>query len=135
MGIDLLHTVSFRINDVSKVNEVMDVLTSINDVEVDSPIFSINNDNDLKTQAMKLGFEMAKKNFAGQCLMAGVDSSTFHLNSWEIHDGKPNREFTKISMPEVFSPQFEVDALETPETIKAGVASVAVSVTLRYQND
>lgn len=131
VGYRYTHIVTFRINDVSKVNDVMDALTSINDVEMDSPVFSIKNDNDLKTQAMQLGFDLAKKNFAGQCTMAGEDLSDYELVSWEVRDGV-SREFTKTSMPEVFSPLWEVDSMVAPEIIKPGAADVSVSVTLKY---
>lgn len=132
VGYRYTHTVTFRINDVSKVNAVMDALTSINDVEMDAPVFSIKDDNALKTQAMKLAFELAQKNFENQCAMAGVQHSVYYIDSWEIRDGNSNREFSKVSMPETFSPMWNVEALETPETIKAGAATVSVSVTLRY---
>ncbi len=132
-GYRYTHTCSFRINDVSKVNEVMDALTSINDVQMDSPLFSIKDDNNLKTQAMEIAFDLAKKNFAGQCKMAGVDYNAFILDSWDIRDGNQNREFSKTSIPETFSPMWDVNSLETPETVKAGIANVAVSVTLKFK--
>lgn len=131
-GYRYTHTVTFRINDVSKVNEVMDVLTSINDVKMDSPVFSIKSDNDLKTRAMELAFDLAKKNFAGQCKMAGIDHANFTLESWDIRDDNQNRDFSKTSIPETFSPMFNVEELSIPETVKAGIANIAVSVTLKF---
>jgi uncharacterized protein YggE len=131
-GYRYTHTCTFRINDVSKVNEVMDALTSINDVQMDSPVFSIKNDTDLKTQAMELAFNLAKKNFDGQCKMAGIDHGNFTLESWDIRDGNQNQEFSKTSIAETFSPMWNVDELDTPETVKSGVANVTVSVTLKF---
>lgn len=129
-GYKYTHVVSFRINDVSRVNEIMDLLTSLDDVQMDSPVFSIKDDTELKSQAMKMAFDLARKNFEGQCKMAGVDSENYYLESWSIENGR-FQNFTN-STPEIYSPMWDVKSLETPTAVKAGSANITVSVTLKF---
>lgn len=82
-GFEVTYTYYFDIDDLEQVNRVYDALTSLNDIRVQAPAFSLKNRDRLNKKALKEAWKKVGERFAMECSMLGLDAAAFEIASWE----------------------------------------------------
>lgn len=85
IGYTATYTYSFQIDDLELVSKVYDALTSLNQVRVGSPTFTINDKTRerLNKKALKHAFEKVTDRLATECNVLGLNTNDFEVYSWE----------------------------------------------------
>lgn len=91
-GYVLTYSLSFQIEDLDKVNQVFDILTSLPNVNVGNPTFGLKptQREKLSKKALKNAFVKAYERFETECGVLGLDVSEFEIANWEVtyHDSR-----------------------------------------------
>jgi len=91
-GYALTYSLSFQIEDLDKVNQVFDVLTSLSEVRVANPTFGLKpaQREKLSKKALKNAFTKAYERFETECGVLGLDVNEFEIENWEVnyHDSR-----------------------------------------------
>lgn len=91
-GYVLTYNLSFQIDDLDKVNQVFDVLTSLSEVRVSNPSFGLKpaQREKLSKKALKNAFAKAYERFETECSVLGLDVTEFEISNWEVtyHDSR-----------------------------------------------
>lgn len=84
-GYTATYSYSFQIDDLEKVSKVYDALTSLKQVRVGSPQYSINERTreKLNKKALKHAFEKVTDRLETECNILGLTPSDFEIYSWE----------------------------------------------------
>jgi uncharacterized protein YggE len=84
-GYEATYSYYFQIDDLEKVSEVYDVLTSLKEVRTQSPHFSLTpkSRDRLNKKALKHAFEKVSERFDTECKVLGLNSADFEIASWE----------------------------------------------------
>lgn len=92
VGYQVHYTLSFQIDDLDKVNQVFDVLTSLSDVRVANPHFGLKpaQRDKLSKKALKNAFVKAQDRFETECKVLGLNADDFEVSNWEVtyHDSQ-----------------------------------------------
>lgn len=92
LGYIVNYNLSFQIADLDKVNEVFDVLTSLDKVRVANPYFGLkpSQRERLGKKALKNAFAKAYGRFEAECEVLGLNPSDFEISNWEAtyHDSQ-----------------------------------------------
>jgi uncharacterized protein YggE len=85
LGYTATYNYSFQIDDLDKVSKVYDALTSLSQVRVGSPQYSINEKTreKLNKKALKHAFEKVTDRLETECNILGLTPSDFEIYSWE----------------------------------------------------
>lgn len=91
-GYVLTYSLSFQIEDLDKVNQVFDILTSLPESSVSNPTFGLKQlqREKLSKKALKNAFDKACERFETECKVLGLDVSDFEISNWEAtyHDSQ-----------------------------------------------
>lgn len=91
-GYVLAYNLSFQIDDLDKVNQVFDVLTSLSEARVANPTFGLKpaQREKLSKKALKNAFTKAYERFETECSTLGLDVNEFEISNWEVtyHDSR-----------------------------------------------
>lgn len=84
---------SFQIDDLDKVNEVYDTLTSLAEVKVSSPSFGLKTPQreKLGKKALKNAFAKATERFETECKVLNLNPNDFEISNWEVTYGDSQR--------------------------------------------
>lgn len=131
------YSVSFQTQNLEMVNEVYDTLSDLdlNQLTVNSPGYSIKAESELKQQALKDAWEVAKGIFTNQCEVLGLKSSDYVVKSWNVDysgntSGKArNYTNTMIGSSVEGSSYDESSAIQ----LNSGRAKVQVTLTADYK--
>ena len=92
VGYIVTYSVSFQTDDLDKVNQVFDVLTSLPEVRVANPSFGLkpSQRERLSKKALKNAFTKAYERFETECKVLGLDANDFEISNWEVtyHDSQ-----------------------------------------------
>ncbi len=92
VGYIVTYSVSFQIEDLDKVNQVFDTLTSLSNVRVGNPTFGLkpSQRERLSKKALKNAFAKAQERFETECKVLGLDATDFEISNWEVtyHDSQ-----------------------------------------------
>jgi uncharacterized protein YggE len=144
-GYETSYHYSFQIDDMEKVNQVYDVLTSLPEVKVASPAFGLKNRDKLNKKALKHAFEKVQDRFDAECAVLGLSSADFEIVSWETHysDSQRSQRVSAATVgaarrmaaaPEAALASFASDASggSAPLDLVTGLASVTVNLEVGY---
>lgn len=110
---------------MDKISTIHDALTSIEDAEVQSPTFKLNDiqKNRLQFEAFKKAVTLGKDRFEMQARALGFDPDDFEIDSWVVYyNATRGRSFKNCVIG---------DANESV-AVKAGKADVSVTLTTEY---
>lgn len=82
-GYQASYSYSFQIDDLDKVSKVYDTLTSLPEIRVGSPYYSLKNQEKLNKKALKDAFQKVSDRFADECAVLGLDPADFEIVTWE----------------------------------------------------
>jgi len=82
-GYQAVYNYSFQIDDLEKVSQVYDTLTSLEEVRVSSPYYSLKSRDKLNKKALKNAWEKVTERFEMECKVLGLNPSDFEIASWE----------------------------------------------------
>jgi uncharacterized protein YggE len=84
-GFTASYRYSFQIDDLDKVSEVYDVLSSLEEVTTSSPSFSIKTAtrDRVNKKALKDAFRKVQERFETECSVLGLNAADFEIASWE----------------------------------------------------
>lgn len=82
-GYEATFNLSFELDDLSKVNEVYEALTGLQDVRVNSPTFRLKNRDRLNKKALKVAFDRVQDRFESECKILGLDHTQYAIETWE----------------------------------------------------
>ncbi len=82
-GYQATYSYSFQIDDLDKVSKVYDTLTSLPEVRVSSPYYSLKNQEKLNKKALKDAFQKVSDRFADECNVLGLNPADFEIVTWE----------------------------------------------------
>lgn len=74
---------SFHIDDLDKVSQVYDSLTSLEEVTVAAPQFALKSRDKINKKALKDAFSKVSERFETECKVLGLNPSDFEIASWE----------------------------------------------------
>ncbi len=83
LGYRATYSYSFQIDNLDQVSAVYDVLTSLEEVSVSSPHYSLKNRDKLNKKALKQAFEKVTERFETECKVLGLNPTDFEIASWE----------------------------------------------------
>lgn len=85
-GFEVTYSVSFEIDEMSRVNEVYDALTSLTKVRVGQPSFRLkdNTRERLNKKALKHAFEKVQARFEMECVVLGLRADDYEVGTWEV---------------------------------------------------
>lgn len=83
------YSVTFQTPTLEMVNEAYDVLSEldVNEFTVNSPVYSVRKESDLKQQALEDAWKVAQALFANQCKVLGLDPSNYSVSTWNVNYG------------------------------------------------
>ncbi len=84
-GFSASYSVSFHTENMDLVNKVYDILTSLEDVQVNSPSFKLKNLDELHKEGLKDAFAKAKVRLSQECQVLGIDESSLKIHSWNVN--------------------------------------------------
>lgn len=91
-GYLVAYNLSFQVDDLDKVNQIFDTLTSLPEVSVPNPTFGLkaSQREKLSKKALKDAFEKVSERFATECAVLGLDVNDFEISKWETnyHDSQ-----------------------------------------------
>lgn len=84
-GYEASYNYFFQIDQMDKVSEVYDILTSLEEATISSPHYELKTkDRDkVNKKALKHAFEKVSERFETECKVFGLDPSDFEIVSWE----------------------------------------------------
>jgi uncharacterized protein YggE len=82
-GYQATYSYSFQIDDLDKVSKVYDTLTSLPEIRVGSPSYSLKNQDKLNKKALKDAFQKVSDRFADECNILGLNPADFEIVTWE----------------------------------------------------
>lgn len=92
VGYEVTYNYSFQTADLDKVNEIFDILTSLEKVRVANPHFGLkpSQRERLSKKALKNAFAKAQERFESECEILGLNASDFEVSNWEVtyHDSQ-----------------------------------------------
>lgn len=92
VGYEVTYNYSFQTADLDKVNEIFDLLTSLEKVRVANPFFGLKpaQRERLSKKALKNAAAKAKERFEAECETLGLNPADFEVCSWEVtyHDSQ-----------------------------------------------
>jgi len=101
VGYIVNYNLSFQIDDLDKVNEVFDALTSLDKVRVGNPTFGLkpSQRERLGKKALKDASTKAAERFATECEVLGLNPNDFEIVSWEAtyHDSQRSDRVTHMA--------------------------------------
>ncbi len=74
---------TFQIADLSRVSEVFDALTSLDDVTVRNPTYSLKSRDRANKKALKDAWAKVSERFETECTVLGLKVEHFEATSWE----------------------------------------------------
>lgn len=77
-------SMSFSTDTLDKVSELYDELTSLDDVAVNSPHFTLKNKDRLHKRALKDAFKKVQNRFEEECEVLELDAKSFEIDAWEV---------------------------------------------------
>jgi len=138
----------FQIEELDKVNEVYDTLTSLGEVRVASPTFGLKpaQRERLNKKALKNAFEKAAARFETECEVLGLNTADFKIASWEAtyHDSQRGERVAGHMAARSVSNSYEAAVAcaapaggsggdgETSLDLVAGLAEVVVNLEVGY---
>ncbi len=132
------YSVTFQTPTLEMVNEVYDVLSEldVNEYTVNSPVYSVRKDAELKQQALEDAWKVAQTLFANQCRVLGKDPANFSVLTWNVnYGGQDHHGYAKgrsfmnsVAAAPMGGGGAEDDAIE----LNAGRAVVDVILTVSY---
>lgn len=86
VGYVVVYNYSFQIDNVDKVNEVYETLTSLAEAKIANPTFGLKvpQREKLNKKALKNAFVKATERFETECKILGLNSSDFEISNWEV---------------------------------------------------
>ncbi len=83
LGQEVTYNLSFQIDDMERVNEVYDALTSLDHIRVGQPVFTLKNREKLNKKALKNAFEKVKARFEMECGVLNLAPVDYEISTWE----------------------------------------------------
>ncbi len=77
------YSFSFHIDDLDKVSQVYDALTSLEEVTVAAPQFALKSRDKINKKALKDAFAKVSERFETECKVLNLNPSDFEIASWE----------------------------------------------------
>jgi len=74
---------SFHIDDLEKISQVYDALTSIEEATIASPTFALKSRDRINKKSLKDAFAKVSERFETECKVLGLNPSDFEIASWE----------------------------------------------------
>jgi len=92
IGYEVTYNLSFQTDELDKVNEIFDVLTSLDKVRVANPHFGLkpSQRERLSKKALKNAFAKAHERFETECEILGLSAADYEISNWEVtyHDSQ-----------------------------------------------
>jgi len=82
-GYEITYAFHFDIDDLEKVNQVYDTLTSVPEIRINPPVFGLKNRDRLNKRALKSAWKKVEERFAMECETLGLDKAAFEISNWE----------------------------------------------------
>jgi uncharacterized protein YggE len=149
-GYILTYNLSFQIDDLDKVNQVFDVLTSLSEVRVANPTFGLKpaQREKLSKKALKNAFSKAYERFETECIVLGLDVNEFEIANWEAnyHDSRRGNRVAGAMAARAFASNAAYEGAMGPEgpvgaigpgsmdaiDLVSGLAQVIVNIEVGY---
>lgn len=142
VGYIVTYSLSFQIDDIDRVNEVYDVLTSLDKVRVSNPTFGLKpaQRERLGKKALKNAFEKVTDRFRSECEILGLNPNDFEIVAWEptYHDSQRGYNVAGAmrarSASNAVAASYSLESADSGGEIDlvAGLAEVVVNLEVGY---
>jgi uncharacterized protein YggE len=124
VGYQANYSASFTGKSVKAAPEVHDALTSIEGVQAPTPVYNVNEAQEVQAKAFADAVGKAQAKFAGQCVALGYSPDDYEVHSWSIQEEQPRGKTLS----------FSVNAADhvKPVGLEPGKASLDVTANLAY---
>ena len=89
VGYKCVYTISFTGTNVAEAPVVHDALTSIENVHAPTPVYHLNNTDEVYARAFADAVKKADTKFSDQCKALGITSDKFYVKTWSIQEEQP----------------------------------------------
>ena len=89
VGYKAVYTNKFTCKNVRAATELHDELTSIHGVAADTPVFNIDDNEQVQEKAFADAVKKAQSKFENQCKCLGLDKNDFYVLSWSMQSEEP----------------------------------------------
>lgn len=132
-GFQATYTYQFQIDDLDKVSQVYDTLTSLPEISTSSPFYSLKSKEKLNKKALKDAFEKVTDRFAVECGILGLKPEDFEIVTWEAsysdsHRSNVGRRALRASTSLESAVEMDGEPLE----LVAGQATVTVNLEVAF---
>ena len=132
LGYVATYTMSFHTTSLDRVNEIQDIVTNIDNVQVESPVFDVKNKADLSRVALKKAFEKVQKRFEDECTIFGLDRKDFKVASWGARYGEDQNYGAVRAMSAVASTKNSLVGAAPDISINPGKAEINCNLQITY---
>lgn len=128
------YSLQFKTESVDRASEIFDKLSSVEGAQVQSPDFRVKDIAALQKEALKDAKAKADRKFQDECEILGLDKSNYELVTYQARydesesaGARPMRAMAAMASPESVG-----GGGPPPVDIKAGKATIRVTLTLTY---
>lgn len=127
LGYQANYSYQFQIDDLDKVSQVYDVLTSLPEVRVNSPYYSLKSRDKINKKALKVAFEKVTERFETECKVLGLNPDDFEIATWEASysDSRRSDRVAGAMRARVATAALESAEYDAPVACAAGGAAEA----------
>ena len=145
VGYNVSYNLFFQVDDLNKVNEIYDALTSLAQVKVSSPTFGLKpaQREKLNKKALKDAFAKVTERFKSECKVLNLNPDDFEISNWEVTywdsqrgDNVAHAMVARFAANSSFSEEIGASAdmpVKSAESLLvAGLAEVVVNLEVGY---
>lgn len=122
-------------DQVDRASEIQDLLTSVKNVTVSAPSFSLKSEKrrELQKVAIKQAFEVARDRFESECHILGMKPDDFEISSWTPQYSDQRRMVTHNAVRSFAAAAEMADDNDGSMTVESGLASVEVTLSIAFR--
>lgn len=143
-GYEATYSMTFRLDDLSKISQIFDILTSLREAQVSPPQLMLKERETVNKAALAVAFQKVVSRFANECAVLGLNPSDFEIAAYEASysdsqrsdrvgamASRAARSAHLESMPVAASLMHDADESDVIEIV-AGLAKVTVNLEVAY---
>ena len=133
-GFQASYSYQFQIDDLDKVSQVYDTLTSLPEISTSSPSYGLKSKEKLNKKALKDAFEKVTDRFEVECGILGLKPEDFEVLTWEASYSDSQRSNMGRRALRASAASFEsaVEMDGEPLELVAGQATVSVNLEVAF---
>lgn len=143
-GYEATYSMTFQLDDLTKISQVYDILTSLKEARVSQPSLMLKERETVNRAALEVAFKKVADRFAAECAVLGLNTTDFQVVGWEVSysdsrrsdrvGATARRSAVRSMSVESAAPMAALMDAEESDVIEivAGLAKVTVNLEVGY---